>query len=129
MLGTNSAGAWVVGIDGVILHTTDGGKTWPLQRGSLEVRALEQVGFSQAYDNPSLYAISVVGDRGFAVGEIGAIFTSDDAGESWTRSDTPVSEAIWLRALSVVPGPRGAIVGAAGVRVLIADDRLTPQGE
>ena len=47
---------WAVGIDALILHTSDGGQTWQVLNGSTEVRALEQVGFAQAYDNPSLYA-------------------------------------------------------------------------
>ena len=112
---------WAVGIDALILRTTDGGQTWQVQNGSAEVRALEQVGFGQAYDNPSLYAVSVVGNTGYAVGEIGAIFLSKDGGQTWTRQDSSKKESgpKWFRGLSLVTGANGAVVGAGGARVLI----------
>jgi photosystem II stability/assembly factor-like uncharacterized protein len=117
---------WLVGIDALILRTADGGETWQVQNGSTEIRGLEQVGFGQAYDNPSLYAIGVVGDLGVAVGEIGAIYLSRDGGQTWTRQDTSEnpSGAKWFRAVSIVPGTHGAIVGAAGARELIVDGRI-----
>ena len=116
---------WTVGIDALILHTSDGGKTWAVLNGSTEVRALEQVGFSQAYDNPSLYAISVVGDTGVAAGEIGAIFLSDDGGITWHRKKVKQDTSPkWYRALSLVPGTHGAIVGAGGQRAMIVDGRV-----
>ncbi len=117
---------WAVGIDALILHTTDGGQTWQVQNGSTEVRALEQVGFGQAYDNPSLYAVSVVGSVGIAVGEIGAIYLSHDGGQTWLRQDSSQKESgpKWFRAVSMVPGTHGAIVGAEGARVLVVDGRV-----
>ena len=117
---------WAVGIDAIILHTTDGGQTWRLQNGSTEVRALEQVGFGQAYDSPSLYAISVIGGVGVAVGEIGAIYMSSDGGETWVRQDSAqkASGPKWFRALSMVPGTHGMIVGAGGALVPIDSGRI-----
>jgi photosystem II stability/assembly factor-like uncharacterized protein len=120
---------WVVGIDALILHTTDGGQTWQVQHGSTEIRALEQVGIAQAYDNPSLYAVSVVGTMGVAVGEIGAIYLSNDGGQTWTRHESgrTASGPKWFRAVSLVPGTHGAIVGAEGARVLVVEGGLEPQ--
>jgi photosystem II stability/assembly factor-like uncharacterized protein len=116
---------WLVGLDGLIVHTDDGGATWQIQRGSNEVGTLEQVQFSQSVEDPSLYAVAVTGERGFAVGEAGAIFTSGDGGRSWRRKRTPRDWGMsWLRSLSIVPGTHGAIVGAGGLRVMVADGRI-----
>jgi photosystem II stability/assembly factor-like uncharacterized protein len=118
---------WAVGIDALILHTSDAGQTWQVQNGSTEMRALELVGFGQAYDNPSLYAISVVGSVGIAAGEIGAIYLSSDSGQTWKRQesrDEKASGPKWFRAVSMAPGGDGAIVGAEGARVLIVDGQV-----
>ncbi len=106
---------WVVGIDGLILHTEDGGETWQRLHGSSEPRALEQVGFGMAYDNPSLYAVQVVGDLGIAVGELGAVLVSADGGHTWTRQPSRGrGEPRWYRDVALVAGAHGAIVGANG---------------
>lgn len=117
---------WVVGIDALILHTADGGQTWKVQNGSTEIRELEQVGFGQAYENPSLYGISVIGTTGVAVGEVGAIYLSGDGGQTWARQGSGKKESgpKWFRAVSMAPGKNGAIVGAAGVRVPVVDGRI-----
>ena len=117
---------WVVGIDALIVYTADGGQTWQVQNGSTEIRGLEQVGFGQAYDNPSLYSIAVIGDTGIAAGEIGAIYLSHDGGQTWSRQDTAATPAgaKWFRAVSIVPGTYGAIVGAGGARERIVEGRL-----
>ena len=122
---------WAVGIDALILHTDDGGGTWQVQNGSTEIRELEQVGFAQAYDNPSLYSIAVVDQNGFAVGEIGAVFLSTDGGRTWTRRETGKGqkEGVWFRAVSVVSGTHGAIVGAKGQRLMINDGQVRPPAE
>lgn len=119
----DSQRGWAVGIDALILHTTDGGQSWDVQNGSTEIRGLEQVGFGQAYDNPSLYAVAVVGQVGVAAGEIGAIYLSNDGGQTWARQEGS-SNAKWFRAVSIVPGTHGVIVGAQGSRERIVDGRL-----
>jgi photosystem II stability/assembly factor-like uncharacterized protein len=116
---------FTVGID-------DGGRTWEVVNGSTEVRALEQVGFSQAYDYPSLYAVSVAGDMGVAVGEIGAVFKSDDGGATWTRRETIAgSKPGWFRAMSLLPERSGAIAGEGGrlVRFVEGQLRFPSEGE
>ena len=95
-----------------------------MQNGTTEMRALEQVGFGQAYDNPSLYC-----DRGrrrrraSPSGEIGAIYLSTDGGQTWTRQDSSdkASGRSGSARVSLVPGSDGAIVGADGARVRIVD--------
>lgn len=116
---------WVVGIDALILRTEDGGQTWQVLNGSTEIRELEQVGFSSAFENPSLYAVQVVGDRGVAVGDAGAVFLSSDGGRTWARQPSPEQGGPkWFRALSMVPGTHGAIVGAAGERLRIVQGQI-----
>ncbi|MCW5954218.1 MAG: hypothetical protein KIT69_18360, partial [Propionibacteriaceae bacterium] len=108
----------------------DGGQTWVVQHGSTEIHELEQVGFSSAYDNPSLYAVQVVGDLGVAVGEIGAVYTSADGGRTWVRRPGEAKGGPkWFRALSLVPGTHGVIVGAGGERLRIVQGRVeSPDG-
>jgi photosystem II stability/assembly factor-like uncharacterized protein len=122
---------WTAGIDGIILQTEDGGVTWVRRNGSTEVRELEQVGFAQALDNPSLYAIAVSGNRGFAAGEIGAVLTSEDGGQTWHRRPSSEDEqGTWFRGISVVSGTHGAIVGAKGERLLITSEGIVePRAE
>ncbi len=121
---------WAVGIDALILRTEDGGQSWKVQNGSTEVHELEQVGFSSAYENPSLYAVQVVGDLGIAVGEIGAVYISADGGRTWTRRPGEAKGGPkWFRAVSLVPGTHGVIVGAGGERLRIVEGRIeSPNG-
>ncbi len=118
---------WAVGIDALILYTADGGQTWQVQNGSTEMRALEQVGFGQAYDNPSLYSIAVAGSTGIAVGEIGAVYLSGDGGRTWKRQEHPaadVSGPKWFRAVSMTHKGNGVIVGAEGARLRIVEGQV-----
>ncbi len=123
---------WAVGIDAIVLRTTDGGATWDVRNGSTEVRALEQVGFGQAFENPSLYSVAFDGDFGVAAGEIGSVFVSQDAGMTWKRLEASKNWALpWFRDLILVAGKDGAIVGARGSRVMIKDGQieLDPEGD
>jgi photosystem II stability/assembly factor-like uncharacterized protein len=116
---------WAVGLDGLILRTTDGGQTWQLRHGDPEVGALEQVGFKEALDNPSLYDIAVAGREAYAVGDNGSVFTSDDAGETWHRKDVPGQASLqWLRGASLVSGTHGVFVGANGLTIRVASGQL-----
>ena len=116
---------WAVGIDALILHTSDGGQTWTVQNGTSEMRELEQVGFGQAYENPSLYSVAVDGALGVVAGEIGAIYLSTDGGQTWVRQKSDqASGPKWFRAVSMAPGKHGAIVGADGAHVLVVDGQL-----
>lgn len=116
---------WTVGLDGIILRTVDGGQSWQVQQGSTEVGALEQVGFQEALGNPSLYDIVVVGKYGYAVGDIGTVLASEDGGATWKRKDMPVEWSLrWIRAVSLVSGTHGALVGASGLAIRIVGDQV-----
>lgn len=108
----NHQQGWVVGHDGVILHSTDGGRTWVKQldgRQAAEVLVRHyqkridggetelQVYADQLAMNlqagPSLPFLSVWFDdleRGYAVGAFGMLISTSDGGESWI----PVLEMI-----------------------------------
>lgn len=123
---------WAVGIDAIVLRTTDGGATWAVRNGSTQMRALEQVGFGQAFENPSLYSVAFAGDFGVAAGELGSVFVSRDAGATWKRLEASKNWALpWFGDLILVAGDDGAIVGARGSRVMIRNGEieLDPEGD
>ncbi len=123
---TDAQHGWISGLDGIILRTVDGGQSWQVQHGDITVSALEQVGFKEALDNPTLYDIALAGKLGYAVGEGGSVFATDDGGETWHRKEMPATVNLrWLRAVSLVTGTHGVFVGANGLAVRVAGDQLS----
>jgi photosystem II stability/assembly factor-like uncharacterized protein len=107
---------WAVGIDGIVLHTTDAGRSWTVQHGNPQPATIDELAFNDALKNPGMYSIAVVGRTGIVVGDTGTILVSSDGGQSWTRHVLPDRERYsWLRAVSLVPGDRGVLVGAKGL--------------
>ncbi|MEW6489621.1 MAG: YCF48-related protein, partial [Thermodesulfobacteriota bacterium] len=89
---------WVVGHDGVILHTADGGETWELRRWAPEE------------EKPLLHVWFRDPERGFAVGAYGLLLATRDGGATWTEE--PPSDEEWH--LNHVAGsPAGRIYLAA----------------
>ncbi len=114
---------WSVGLDGLILQTRDGGATWLVQHGNPTVGALDQVGFRESAENPTLYDVALNGHTGYAVGDAGSVFISADGGESWQRAVTPTAASLhWIRAVSVAPAGAGMLVGANGLILRLAGD-------
>lgn len=75
-----------------LFKSTDGGNTWhPLTRGlPTHAEGLGRIGFTVAPSNPSrMYALVD------AKTDVGGLYRSDDAGESWTRINH--EERIWGR--------------------------------
>ena len=112
---------WVVGIDGLILRTRDGGQTWEVQHGAMELGSVEELGFLETLKNPGLYDVSVVGQYGVVVGDTGNLMTTADGGETWTARELPEEERlVWLRGVSLLPGgSAGFAVGARGFMAAI----------
>lgn len=89
---------WIVGMDGVILETADGGQHWQkLISGT---------------DKP-LYSIVVKEKKGFVVGCKGVYLMSADSGRTWDQKNEVIKTKFWLREIAVREN-LGIIVGAQG---------------
>ncbi len=80
---------WVVGHDTVILHTSDGGKTWTLQN------------FQPELENPFLSVLALDKDHAMAVGAYGLIYSTADGGGTWAPVDSPVIKDAGLHMYSI----------------------------
>jgi photosystem II stability/assembly factor-like uncharacterized protein len=73
---------WISGYNGVILHSSDGGKTWSPQTTGV-TQTLENVYFADA-------------SHGWAVGWIGTIIRTSDGGASWKEAQNITgAEVTW----------------------------------
>ena len=117
---------WAVGIDGMLLHTTDAGVTWTVQHGNPQPATIDELAFNDALKNPGMYAVSVVGKTGIAVGDTGTILVSSDGGANWTQRVLPDRDRYnWLRDVSLVAGDAGVIVGAKGTSGVVQGSEIT----
>ncbi len=96
----NLTHGWIVGSDGLILRTTDGGRTWQQQKSTVD-QALRAVAFRDE-------------KHGWAVGEKGLILQTTDGGQTWSRYPTPVQhnlQDIYLyKNAGWIVGARGTIL-------------------
>lgn len=98
---TSPLQGWVVGQEGTIAWTQDGGRHWEFQPSAT---------------GESLYDIGVVGDTGWIVGDRGTVLVSSTAGQQWNKKDLGIeSSFFWLLRLAVVPGDHAFLVGADGM--------------
>ena len=86
---------WIVGGDGEIYRTTDGGNNWISQR-------------EEKYTFSSIYFLEE--DTGWAVGENGVIFHTTNGGENWIRQN--VSEDLELSSVYALDDQNVFAVGA-----------------
>lgn len=91
--------ATVVGENGVIARTTDGGATWTRQ-ASGPAAILADVAFTTS-------------DTGVVVGERGTILRTTDGGGTWTAVPSPTGET--LNAVCLSGGGKALAVGDQGV--------------
>ncbi len=97
---------WIGGVDGIILHTDDGGKNWQKLRTNSKGK---------------IYSIEIKGNRGLAVGDKGIYISSSDGGLTWTVSIEAIKTRKWLRDQSLA-GDQGAwIVGSTGTLIRSTD--------
>ncbi len=89
---------WIVGMDGVIIKTIDGGQTWKK--------------LASATDKP-LYSIVIKGGKGFVVGCKGVYLESKDKGQTWQQRNEALKTKFWLREISFAEDT-GVIVGERG---------------
>jgi photosystem II stability/assembly factor-like uncharacterized protein len=108
------ASGWVVGHEGLILHTADGGQSW--QRQELKNWT--------GRDKPRLNGIAAIdAERAVLVGEFGTIAFTRDGGLNWQlvkARDLPTLVAVAMR------GERGLAVGLNGAVVQL---ELPAKGE
>lgn len=96
----NSMEGFVIGGFGLILRTTDGGENW--------------TPWFDKIDNPDAFhlnAVNVVGEALYISAEAGALFRSDDYGESWIELSSPYDGSFF----GVVETGQNAII-AYGLR-------------
>lgn len=111
---------WAVGLDGVMLRSLDGGETWEVLRGNPSIGSLEAMGFLEALKNAGLYGISVQGDVGIAVGDVGMVLVSRDGGATWEQEKVPEEWGLrWIRGVSMTPESTGLLVGAGGLTIAV----------
>ena len=102
---------WIVGMDGVILHTADGGMTWKKVVAS-------------GTDKP-LYSLVVKGQKGWAVGNKGVYITSTDGGMTWAENRDAIKTKFWLGTVAFCNDREGIIGGASGTIVRSHDGGAT----
>ena len=145
----DQAHGWVVGHDGVILATADGGLSWQRQDDGkqtdtvwldvlfLDVNRGFAVGaygkFSQTVDGGKTWTLAkptedevhfnriTAGDDGhlYLAGEGGLLLVSADGGQSWTKSEVPYDGSLF----GVLPVAKGLLV-TYGLRghILVSED-------
>lgn len=96
---TDTLNGWIVGMDGVVIHTANGGTDW---------RRLPA-----ATDKP-LYSIVCPGDRGWIVGNKGAYLTTAFPEKTWAVDEEAIKTKFWLREADFADPLHGIIVGARG---------------
>ena len=97
----NDREGFVLGSFGMILGTTDGGKTWKSLLESID-----------NMDGFHFYAITRSGDDLFIAGESGMLFRSEDYGRSWHRLESPYEGSYF----GILGDPNGGFVTAYGLR-------------
>jgi photosystem II stability/assembly factor-like uncharacterized protein len=95
---------WVVGSQGTVLHTTNGGTTYTQQRGAP----------ADSDTMPSLADVKFISDTaGWAVGGEGTIISTTDGGTTWNTDVTNTTNQ--FEGLSFPNQTRGWAVGEAGM--------------
>ena len=148
----NPQTGWIVGEFGLVLKTTDGGRTWISQTYGGDRPQLfavifrdEWIGWSVGQQGTlfkttdggqrwadidigtrrNLYGISFEAERGLIVGE-GVVLASQNEGSSWRKLES-VAEERWLSGVAI-RNRQAIVVGQAGtIRVLDLDEKIFPR--
>jgi photosystem II stability/assembly factor-like uncharacterized protein len=112
---------WIAGEFGLILHTSDGGKTWVQQ----ECKELIPVVSEEEWEiqAPTLFSIYFeTPSRGFASGLDSSILITEDGGEHWKNFGTQTDLALYT---ITVNGENGCAVGSKGAYYFSRDGGKT----
>ena len=100
-----SGNGWVVGNEGIVLHTTDKGQTWEKQESGV---------------SGTLYSVFFVSEStGWAVGDGGSIIHTEDGGATWGAQNSGVAQA--LRGLFAANDSEAWAAGEGGIIVATRD--------
>ncbi|TMA60112.1 MAG: hypothetical protein E6J80_02730 [Deltaproteobacteria bacterium] len=103
---------WVVGQEGTIARTQDGGHQWE---------------FQPSETREALYDVGIEGDTGWIAGDKGTVLVSTNGGMRWERKELGLEYRLsWLRRLAVVSGDHAFLVGADGL--VLASGKSPEQG-
>ena len=85
-----------VGDFGTMIRTEDGGKTWSKVALPSDFKLPEDVADIVEPGDVLLYDVEfVTPERGWAVGEFGVIFTTNDGGKTWSVQKSPVETTLF----------------------------------
>src|SRR3989454_913077 len=120
---------WVVGDWGAIAVTHDGGATWEnrsLGTVTIKMEETPERVTKTLSDDIILYEVSFPDPQhGYIVGEFGTLLATADGGETWEPHELPEKQRlVWMRAVSMVPGTHGFVVGAGGFAAAIDHDQV-----
>ena len=107
--GGSDDGGWCTGWNRAIIHTTDGGVSWTYQN--------DHPGFGGLEGSGRYQDIRLIGNFGWAVGEVGTILRTIDHGATWERISGTGAGGSTLFGLSFVDPMNVWITGSNGVIV------------
>ncbi len=99
---------WATGVEGLVMHTEDGGRTWASQNPGL-ARPLHAIRFGRL-------------DLGLVAGDRGALAVTRDAGATWSSIATSPPSTTTLRGVAVAGLAHLAIVVGDGGTILRSID-------
>lgn len=102
---------WACGRFGTILHGTEGGSKWTVQKSGTR-RTLTQIHFVDIH-------------KGWAVGDKGTILHTADGGQNWVKQESPVD--LFLMGVHFVDAEKGWAVGERTTILHTADGGKTWQ--
>lgn len=103
---------WAAGHDGVIIATSDGGRTWKRQDGGSDLQTI------------FLDVLFLDARRGFVIGAYGQFRVTTDGGTTWTQAN-PLAEELHYNRLTRAPDGVLYLAGETGTFAVSRDDGST----